>query len=199
MPYNILIPGYGGAVNTLRLWRARSPQEFNLQIFNDGDYTRAVQGKIASENLTKVLYPDDRTSQGKELRLAQQYFFVACSIAEIVRQLQRWPSSEPAPGGAEGDVLHQLPDRAVIQLNDTHPVIAIPELMRILVDGQGWSWERAWDVCTRVFAYTCHTLLPEALETWPVALLGRVLPRHLDSNASGIAPIPHVLVARAWG
>ena len=97
VPYNILIPGYGGAVNTLRLWRARSPQEFNLQIFNDGDYTRAVQDKIASENLSKVLYPDDRTSQGKELRLAQQYFFVACSMAEIVRQLRRWPSSEPVP------------------------------------------------------------------------------------------------------
>ena len=180
VPYNILIPGYGGAVNTLRLWRARSPQEFNLQIFNDGDYTQAVQDKIVSENLTKVLYPDDRTSQGKELRLAQQYFFVACSIAEIVRQLQRWPSSEPGSVGDEGDVLDHLPDRAVIQLNDTHPVIAIPELMRLLVDGQGWSWERAWDVCTRVFAYTCHTLLPEALETWPVALLGPLLPRHLE-------------------
>ncbi|HEV8626002.1 MAG TPA: glycogen/starch/alpha-glucan family phosphorylase, partial [Acidimicrobiia bacterium] len=175
VPYNILIPGYGGAVNTLRLWSARSPQEFNLQIFNDGDYTRAVQDKIASENLSKVLYPDDRTSQGKELRLAQQYFFVACSIAEIIRQLQRWPSANP-----DGDVLDDLPDRAVIQLNDTHPVIAIPELMRLLVDEQGWSWERAWGVCTRVFAYTCHTLLPEALETWPVALLDRLLPRHLE-------------------
>jgi glycogen phosphorylase len=180
VPYNILIPGYGGTVNTLRLWSARSPQEFNLQIFNDGDYTRAVQDKIASENLTKVLYPDDRTSQGKELRLAQQYFFVACSIAEIVRQLRRWPGSGTASDGSDGDVLDQLPDRAVIQLNDTHPVIAIPELMRLLVDEQGWSWERAWAVCTRVFAYTCHTLLPEALETWPVALLGRLLPRHLE-------------------
>lgn len=180
VPYNILIPGYGGAVNTLRLWRARSPQEFNLEIFNDGDYTRAVQDKIASENLSKVLYPDDRTSQGKELRLAQQYFFVACSMAEIVRQLRRWPGSEPMSGGGSGDVLDQLPERAVIQLNDTHPVIAIPELMRLLVDGQGWSWERAWDVCGRVFAYTCHTLLPEALETWPVALLGRLLPRHME-------------------
>ena len=178
VPYNILIPGYGGAVNTLRLWRARSPQEFNLQIFNDGDYTRAVQDKIASENLTKVLYPDDRTSQGKELRLAQQYFFVACSLAEIMRQLQRWPSTDPA--STTDDVLDQLPDRTVIQLNDTHPVIAIPELMRVLVDEHGWSWERAWSVCTRVFAYTCHTLLPEALETWPVALLGRLLPRHLE-------------------
>jgi starch phosphorylase len=176
VPYNILIPGYGGAVNTLRLWRAASPQEFNLQIFNDGDYTRAVQDKTASENLSKVLYPDDRTSQGKELRLAQQYFFVACSIAEIVRQLRRWPSSP----GTGGDVLEQLPDRAVIQLNDTHPVIAIPELMRLLVDDHGWDWDRAWSVSTRVFAYTCHTLLPEALETWPVALLGRLLPRHLE-------------------
>lgn len=176
VPYNILIPGYGGAVNTLRLWRAASPQEFNLQIFNDGDYTRAVQDKIASENLSKVLYPDDRTSQGKELRLAQQYFFVACSIAEILGQLRRWPSS---PGDGS-DVLEQLPDRAVIQLNDTHPVIAIPELMRLLVDDHGWDWDRAWSVSTRVFAYTCHTLLPEALETWPVALLGRLLPRHLE-------------------
>ena len=176
VPYNILIPGYGGAVNTLRLWSARSPQEFNLQIFNAGDFTRAVQDKIASENLSKVLYPDDRTSQGKELRLAQQYFFVACSIAEILSQLQRTASSD----GDGGDVLDQLPDRTVIQLNDTHPVIAIPELMRFLVDERGWSWERAWVVCTRVFAYTCHTLLPEALEVWPVALIGRLLPRHLE-------------------
>src|SRR5438105_908464 len=155
VPYNILIPGYGGAVNTLRLWRARSPQEFNLAIFNDGDYTRAVQEKILSENLSKVLYPDDRTSQGKELRLSQQYFFVACSLAEIVSQLLR------------DDVLDHLPDRAAVQLNDTHPVIAIPELLRLLIDEHGWGWERAWALCTQVFAYTCHTLLPEALETWP--------------------------------
>ena len=104
VPYNIMVPGYGGAVNTFRLWSARSPQEFNLQIFNDGDYTRAVQEKVMSENLSKVLYPDDRASQGKELRLSQQYFSVACSLAEIVRQLQR------------DDVLEHLCDRAVIQL-----------------------------------------------------------------------------------
>jgi glycogen phosphorylase len=168
VPYNLMVPGYGGAVNTLRLWSARSPQEFNLQIFNDGDYTRAVQEKILSENLSKVLYPDDRTSQGKELRLSQQYFFVACSLAEITSQLLR------------DDVLDHLPDRVVIQLNDTHPVIAVPELMRLLVDEHAVGWERSWELCTKVFAYTCHTLLPEALETWPVALIGRLLPRHLE-------------------
>jgi len=105
---------------------------------------------------------------------------VACSIAEIIRHLRRWADPEPGSDGASGDVLDQLPARTVIQLNDTHPVIAIPELMRLLVDEEGWSWERAWTVCTAVFAYTCHTLLPEALETWPVALLGRLLPRHLE-------------------
>ena len=169
VPYNLMVPGYGnGAVNSLRLWSARGTEEFDLRIFNTGDYTAAVHQKVLSENIAKVLYPDDSTWAGKELRLQQQYFFVACSLAEIIDQLCRT------------DSIDRLADRVVIQLNDTHPVIAIPELMRILLDLHDHSWEQAWDVTTRVFAYTCHTLLPEALETWPVELMARLLPRHLE-------------------
>jgi starch phosphorylase len=169
VPYNLLVPGHGsGVVNSLRLWSARGTEEFDLRIFNTGDYAAAVEHKIFSENISKVLYPDDSTWAGRELRLQQQYFFVACSLAEIIDQLCRT------------DTIDRLADRVVIQLNDTHPVIAIPELMRILVDHHDHSWEQAWDVTTRVFAYTCHTLLPEALETWPVELMGRLLPRHLE-------------------
>jgi glycogen phosphorylase len=169
VPYNLMVPGHGsGVVNSLRLWSARGTEEFDLRIFNTGDYTAAVHQKVLSENISKVLYPDDSTWAGKELRLQQQYFFVACSLAEIISQLCRT------------DTIDRLADRVVIQLNDTHPVIAIPELMRLLIDEHDHSWERAWDVATRVFAYTCHTLLPEALETWPVELMARLLPRHLE-------------------
>jgi starch phosphorylase len=169
VPYNLMVPGHGsGVVNSLRLWSARGTEEFDLRIFNTGDYAAAVQHKVLSENISKVLYPDDSTWAGRELRLQQQYFFVACSLAEIIDQLCRT------------DTIDHLADRVVIQLNDTHPVIAIPELMRILIDQHDHSWEQAWDVTNRVFAYTCHTLLPEALETWPVELMGRLLPRHLE-------------------
>jgi starch phosphorylase len=169
VPYNLMVPGHGsGVVNSLRLWSARGTEEFDLRIFNTGDYAAAVHHKVLSENISKVLYPDDSTWAGRELRLQQQYFFVACSLAEIIDQLCRT------------DTIDHLADRVVIQLNDTHPVIAVPELMRILIDQHDHSWEQAWDVTTRVFAYTCHTLLPEALETWPVELMGRLLPRHLE-------------------
>jgi starch phosphorylase len=169
-PFHTLVPGYKtGSVNLLRLWRARASKEFDFQLFDVGDYTRAVQQKTSSENITKVLYPNDNTSQGKELRLKQQYFFVACSLQDIVRRHLTF-----------NDNLAQLPEKAVIQLNDTHPVIAIPELMRILVDEHELGWDQAWDITSRMFAYTCHTLLPEALEKWPASLFEQLLPRHLE-------------------
>jgi len=164
------VPGYrNGRVNTLRLWSARATHAFDLKIFNYGDYAEAVRAQTFAENISKVLYPEDSTPQGKELRLQQQYFFVACSIRDFLDQLL-----------TPGFDLHDLPDRIVFQLNDTHPVIAIPELMRILVDERGFDWDDAWQVTQRCFAYTCHTLLPEALEVWPVELVGRLLPRHLE-------------------
>jgi len=170
VPYNYMVPGYqNGRVNTLRLWSAQATKAFDLSIFNAGDYIEAVRAQTFAENITKVLYPEDSTPQGKELRLQQQYFFVACSLHDYIDSVL----------GPDED-LHTLPDRVIFQLNDTHPVIAVPELMRILVDERGWDWDDAWDVTKRCFAYTCHTLLPEALEVWTTDLLGRLLPRHLE-------------------
>jgi len=169
-PYHTMVPGYGtNTVNTLRLWRARASEEFDFQLFDDGDYTHAVEEKVRSENISRVLYPNDNTPQGKELRLRQQYFFVACSLRDIIRRFN-----------LRNNDWARFPDKVVIQLNDTHPVIAIPELMRILIDEEGLAWERAWEITRKTFAYTCHTLLPEALETWPVTLFERLLPRHLE-------------------
>ena len=170
MPYDTPIAGYrNGTVNTLRLWRARASEEFDLADFNAGDYLAAVEEKNLSESISKVLYPNDVTVMGKELRLQQQYFFVACSIHDIlVRYLK------------VHDSLDGFPDKVAIQLNDTHPAIAIAELMRVLVDEQAMAWEPAWEMCRSIFGYTNHTLMPEALERWPVELLGRVLPRHLE-------------------
>lgn len=169
-PYHMLVPGYGsGTVNLLRLWRARASTEFDFHLFDEGDYARAVAQKVSSETISKVLYPNDNTPQGRELRLRQQYFFVACSLRDILRIFF-----------TKNDNLDQLPEKAVIQLNDTHPVLAIPELMRLLVDEYGLDWERAWSITTRTFASTQHTLLPEAMERWSVNLLGRLLPRHLQ-------------------
>jgi len=170
VPYNYMVPGYrNGRVNTLRLWSARATQEFDLRIFNSGDYADAVKAQTQAENISKVLYPEDSTPQGKELRLQQQYFFVAASLKDFIETVL-----------PEDYDLHKLPERITFQLNDTHPVIAVPELMRLLVDERGWDWDDAWAVTQKVFAYTCHTLLPEALEVWPVDLLGRLLPRHLE-------------------
>ncbi|CAN5248721.1 glycogen/starch/alpha-glucan phosphorylase [soil metagenome] len=170
IPYNYMVPGYkNGNVNTLRLWSARATRAFDLQIFNSGDYARAVLEQTTAETISKVLYPEDSTPQGKELRLQQQYFFVAASLRNFL--------DEVLP---EGFDLHGLPERVTFQLNDTHPVIAIPELMRVLVDERRFDWDEAWDIAQRCFAYTCHTLLPEALEVWPVELIGRLLPRHLE-------------------
>ncbi len=164
------VPGYGTrTVNNLRLWSAKASRDFNLQQFNEGNYFKAVEEKTESENLSKVLYPDDSTPAGRELRLKQQYFFVSASLQDIV---QRFLES-----GAPFDA---FPDQVAIQLNDTHPAVGIPELMRLLLDVHELEWDRAWDLTRRTFAYTNHTLMPEALETWPVALFERVLPRHLE-------------------
>ncbi len=169
VPYNYMVPGYqNGRVNTLKLWSAQATQAFDLGIFNAGDYAQAVRAQTFAENISKVLYPEDSTPQGKELRLQQQYFFVACSLRDFI-DVQ----------GPDFD-LHDLPDRVIFQLNDTHPVIAVPELMRILIDERGFEWDEAWAITSKCFAYTCHTLLPEALEVWSVDLLGRLLPRHLE-------------------
>ena len=170
VPYNYMVPGYrNGRVNTLRLWSAKATRAFNLEVFNAGDYVEAVRNQTFAEKISMVLYPEDSTPQGKELRLQQQYFFVACSLHDFIDQV--------LPKNFD---LHQLPDRVIFQLNDTHPVIAVPELMRILLDEKGFDWADAWAVTQKCFAYTCHTLLPEALEVWPVEVLGRLLPRHLE-------------------
>ncbi len=170
IPYNYMVPGYqNGRVNTLRLWSAQATKAFDLAIFNAGDYAEAVRAQTFAENITKVLYPEDSTPQGKELRLQQQYFFVACSLRDFIDQVLE-----------EDFDLHDLPQRIIFQLNDTHPVIAVPELMRILVDENKFEWDEAWAVTKQCFAYTCHTLLPEALEVWSVELMGRLLPRHLE-------------------
>ena len=169
MAYDTPIPGYGGkTVNNLRLWSAKASQDFDLRYFNEGNYIRAVEQKTQSENLSKVLYPDDTTQMGRELRLRQEYFFVSATLQDILAHFT-----------ADHDSFDDLPDEVAIQLNDTHPSIAIAELMRILVDEHGLEWDQAWDITGRTFAYTNHTLLPEALETWSVNLMGRLLPRHL--------------------
>ncbi len=169
-PYHTLVPGYKTkTVNMLRLWSARATREFDLQLFDVGDYSRAVEQKTSSENVTKVLYPNDNTPQGKELRLKQQYFFVACSLNNIIKRFM-----------IKNVEWEELPNVAVIHLNDSHPVIAIAEFMRLLVDENQLDWERAWRITTRTFASTQHTLLPEALEKWPVWLMEKVLPRHLE-------------------
>ncbi|MBN1959974.1 MAG: glycogen/starch/alpha-glucan phosphorylase [Deltaproteobacteria bacterium] len=170
MPYDIPVAGYrNDTVNTLRLWRARASEELDLADFNAGDYLAAVEDKNLSENISKVLYPNDLTVFGKELRLQQQYFFVACSIADIVRRYLK-----------TYDNFSKFTDKVAIQLNDTHPAIAIVELMRVLIDENNIPWEHAWKITQGTFGYTNHTLLPEALEKWSVDLFGRVLPRHLE-------------------
>ncbi|MFN2138505.1 MAG: glycogen/starch/alpha-glucan phosphorylase [Candidatus Promineifilaceae bacterium] len=169
-PYHMLVPGYETeTVNLLRLWRARATKAFDFQLFDTGDYARAVEQKVHSETISKVLYPNDSNLQGKRLRLRQQYFFVACSLSDIIRRFHLRNSDWAA-----------FPEKAVIQLNDTHPVIGIPELMRILLDDEGMGWDEAWAITSKSFAYTCHTLLPEALERWPVPLFENLLPRHLE-------------------
>lgn len=171
VPWDIPIVGYGGkTVNVLRLWQSQSSEYFNWDVFNAGGYVDAQRENVESETISKVLYPNDETDAGKELRLIQQYFFSACSLKDIIRRYKR----------AHGDDWSRFSEQVVIQLNDTHPAIAIPELMRILVDRAELDWDTAWSICTKTFAYTNHTLLPEALEKWPVRMIEKVLPRHLE-------------------
>ncbi len=170
VPRDIPIAGYGlTTVNFLRLWESRSSEEFNLSVFNAGSYLQAVQEQAEGEVISKVLYPNDATAQGRELRLVQEYFFVACSLQDIIRRHLQ-----------SGNDWENFPHKVAIQLNDTHPAVAIVELLRILIDEKGLQWEKAWDICQRTFSYTNHTLLPEALEKWSVPLFERVLPRHLQ-------------------
>ncbi|MER3473162.1 MAG: glycogen phosphorylase [Armatimonadota bacterium] len=170
VPYDMPIVGYGGrTVNVLRLFSARSYHEFDMQIFNSGDYISAVEQKIASETISKVLYPSDSVAVGKELRLTQEYFLVACALRDVVRRYIK-----------QHETFDAFPQKAAIQLNDTHPALAIAELMRILVDENRLPWEQAWQITEQTFGYTNHTLMPEALEKWPVHLMERLLPRHLQ-------------------
>ncbi len=169
MAYDTPVPGYATpTVNNLRLWAAKASRDFDLQYFNEGNYIKAVEDKNHSENLSKVLYPDDTTQMGRELRLRQEYFFVSASIQDIIRRYIDYH-----------DDIRNIADKVAIQLNDTHPALAIPELLRLLLDRFQLSWKEAWNISVRVFGYTNHTLLPEALETWAVSLFEKLLPRHL--------------------
>ena len=170
MAYDTPIPGFATpTVNNMRLWTAKASRDFELKYFNEGNYIKAVEDKNASENLSKVLYPDDSTTMGRELRLKQQYFFVCASLQDILYRFSKFHKD-----------FDELPDKVAIQLNDTHPSIAIAELMRVLVDINHLEWGKAWDITTRTFSYTNHTLMSEALETWPVAMFEQLLPRHLQ-------------------
>ncbi len=185
MAYDTPIPGYGlKTVNNMRLWSAKATRDFDLKYFNEGNYIKAVQDKNESENLSKVLYPDDTTTMGRKLRIKQQYFFVSASLQDILFRFLKYHDS-----------FDQLPEKVAVQLNDTHPAIAIPEMMRLLVDIHQLDWAKAWSISTRTFAYTNHTLMPEALEVWPVALFESILPRHLqiiyDINQNFLSEVMH--------
>ncbi len=170
VPWDIPVVGYGAkTVNFLRLWESRASNEFDLDAFNEGGYAQAVHDKAMSETISKVLYPNDKTENGKLLRLMQQYFFVSCSLQDIIRRYLEHHKD-----------WSEFVDKVVIQLNDTHPAIAVPELMRLLMDVHSMNWDAAWEICTKVFAYTNHTLLPEALEKWQVPFFEKLLPRHLQ-------------------
>ncbi|MGI9501653.1 MAG: glycogen/starch/alpha-glucan family phosphorylase, partial [Geminicoccaceae bacterium] len=168
--YDTPIAGWQGErVNTLRLWSARSPDMMRLEEFNRGDYLGALADEAEAESISRVLYPDDSTEIGQELRVRQEYFFVSASLQDLIRRhLDQYPD------------LSNLPDKAAIQLNDTHPALAVPELMRLLVDEHGFAWDKAWTITQGCIAYTNHTLMPEALESWPVPLIEKLLPRHME-------------------
>jgi starch phosphorylase len=171
MAYDTPVAGFrNGTVNTLRLWSAKSSREFDLARFNSGEYVRAVEDKTLSENISKVLYPADDQSAGKELRLKQQYFFVSATLQDVVRRFKKRPSWR----------WEELPDKVAVQMNDTHPALVVPELMRVLLDQEGLEWDLAWSLTQQVCAYTNHTILPEAMEIWPMALWRRLLPRHVE-------------------
>ncbi len=170
MACDMLVPGFNNDhVINMRLWKAKASKELDLSFFNAGDYISAVEHKVRSESLTKVLYPSDDIKEGQELRLKQQYFFVAATFQDVLRRYRK-----------DNDTFTDFPNQVAVQLNDTHPAIAIPELMRLLLDQEKLGWVEAWDICVKTFAYTNHTLMPEALETWTVEMLSRVLPRHME-------------------
>src|SRR5512134_753247 len=170
VPFDRPVVGYGGkTINTLRLWSAAAPDFFNFQEFSGGDFVSALAETLTAESVTRVLYPDDSTSMGQGLRFVQEYFLVACALADLVRRFRR--------SNADWST---LPEKVAIQLNDTHPALAVPELMRILLDEAHLGWDQAWDLTQRTLAYTNHTLLPEALEKWPLAWFELLLPRHLE-------------------
>jgi starch phosphorylase len=170
MAYDTPVVGYGGnTVNLLRLWKAEAAESFDFQAFNTGDYYGAVTEKMVSENITKVLYPNDEPPQGKKLRLQQQYFFVSCAIQDMIRMYRQ-----------RTDSMDELHEKFTVQLNDTHPAIAVAELMRLLVDEHEVPWDQAWRITEKTFGYTNHTLMPEALEVWPLPLFASLLPRHLE-------------------
>src|SRR5947208_2459212 len=170
IPFDRPVVGYGGkTINTLRLWAAAAPNIFDFQAFSAGEFVSALAERLAAESITRVLYPDDSTSIGQALRFVQEFFLVACSLADLVRRFRR--------SNADWS---NFSDKVAIQLNDTHPAIAVPELMRILLDDAGLGWDEAWELTRRSLAYTNHTLLPEALEKWPLAWFEMLLPRHLE-------------------
>ncbi|MCF8045047.1 MAG: glycogen/starch/alpha-glucan phosphorylase, partial [Desulfarculaceae bacterium] len=168
--HDVLISGYGGGtVNRLRLFSAWASTNFDIRIFNDGDYFKAVEDKIKSETISKILYPSDSKESGKELRLIQEYFLVSCSVQDIIRIFLK-----------NHDHFDEFPQKAAIQLNDTHPALTVAELMRALIDQHGLEWEKAWEITNATLGYTNHTLLPEALEKWPLSVVEKVIPRHLQ-------------------
>ena len=170
IPFDTPVPGYdNNTVNNLRLWSAKSNDKFGLEYFNSGDYIKAIEQQELSESISKVLYPNDTSMNGKELRLKQQFFLCSAGLQDIVRKFKRKHSD-----------FNEFPEKVAIQLNDTHPAVAIPELMRLLMDDEGISWDDAWNICIKTFAYTNHTLMPEALEKWPVFMFEKMLPRHLQ-------------------
>ncbi|CAL8094161.1 unnamed protein product [Calicophoron daubneyi] len=176
VPYDTPVPGYlTNTCNTLRLWAARAPRNFDFSIFNTGDYINAVCDRNVAENVSRVLYPNDNCFEGKELRLKQEYMLVSATMQDILRRFQLVDENGP-----QRTDFSRLPEKVAIQLNDTHPSMAIPEMMRLLVDNAAVDWYKAWDIVVRIFAYTNHTILPEALERWPVDILQRMLPRHME-------------------
>src|SRR5437773_1204665 len=170
IPFDRPVVGYGGkTINTLRLWAASTSLDFDFQTFSHGEFVSALAETLAAKSLTRVLYPDDSTAKGQELRFVQEYFLVACSLADLIQRFRRGNSDWSA-----------LPEKVAIQLNDTHPALAVPELMRILLDDAHLGWDQAWHLTQRMLAYTNHTLLPEALEKWPLEWFEMLLPRHLE-------------------
>ena len=178
IPYDNPIPGYQNNIcNTLRLWSAKSPHSFNLQVFNTGDYIQSVLNRNIAENISRVLYPNDNMFEGKELRLKQEYFLCAATLHDVIR---RFKASKFGSTTVVRTDFTKMPDKVAVQLNDTHPAMAVPEMMRILLDEEGLTWELAWEVTVKCCAYTNHTILPEALERWPVSMIAELLPRHLE-------------------